>query len=66
MLAMESDMTNMNTAAQRDGSASLRRMAIAGIGGFIALLMAGTIVLWLVVGSTVFFELLAAGIAYCF
>ena len=56
----------MNTAIEHQVSASTRRMVLWGLGAFIALLMAGTIALWLTLGSTVFYEVLAAGIAYCF
>jgi hypothetical protein len=56
----------MNTVAEREQGASLRRMVLLGAGGFVALLMASTVALWFAVGTTVFFELLAAGIAYCF
>jgi hypothetical protein len=56
----------MSTEVQSQESASTRRMVLWGIGAFIALLMAGTIALWLTLGSTVFYEVLAAGIAYCF
>jgi hypothetical protein len=56
----------MLTRVQQSSGASTGRMALFVIGAFIALLMAGAVALWLVLGSTVFFELLAAGIAYCF
>ena len=56
----------MSATVERQGSASTRRMALWGLGVFIALLMTGTIALWLMLGSTVFYEVLAAGIAYCF
>lgn len=56
----------MRATLEANRSASMRRMAMLSLGAFIALLMAGTIALWLAVGSTVFFEVLAAGIAYCF
>lgn len=47
-------------------AASLRRMAIAGVGAFILLLLVGAVVLWAKLGTAVFFEVVAAGIAYCF
>jgi hypothetical protein len=56
----------MQTSVQSTGAASSGRMALFVIGAFVALLMAGAVALWLVLGSAVFFELLAAGIAYCF
>jgi hypothetical protein len=61
---MAEEMTTAHTRAQ--GSASLGRMAFWVISAFIALLMAGTVALWLTLGSAVFFEVVAAGIAYCF
>ena len=44
----------------------MRRMALWGVGAFMVLLMAGTAALWLTLGTTVYFEVVAAGIAYCF
>jgi hypothetical protein len=41
-------------------------MALLGLGTFILLLMAGSLVLWAKLGTAVFFEVVAAGIAYCF
>ena len=61
---MAEEMTTADTHA-RD-SASLGRMALWGVGAFIAVLMAGTVALWFTLGSAVFFEVVAAGIAYCF
>jgi sulfite exporter TauE/SafE len=55
-----------NAALEVSRTASMRRMVMLGLGAFIALLMAGAIALWLTLGSTVFYELLVAGIAYCF
>lgn len=56
----------MNATIESARSASTRRMALWGLSAFLALLMAGTLVLWLTLGSVVFFEVVAAGIAYCF
>jgi hypothetical protein len=56
----------MAATTQNSLSASTRRMALWGLGAFIALLMAGTIALWVTLGSAVFYEVVAAGIAYCF
>jgi hypothetical protein len=56
----------MNTAVDDPRTASMRRMAITGLAAFIGLLLAGAIALWLTLGSAVFFEVIAAGIAYCF
>lgn len=52
--------------AHTQGSASLGRMALWGVGAFIAVLMAGTVALWFTLGTAVFYEVVAAGIAYCF
>ena len=56
----------MKATIEHQSSASTRRMVLWGAGVFIALLMTGASVLWLMLGSTVFYEVLAAGIAYCF
>lgn len=61
---MAEEMTTAN--AQSQGSASLGRMALWGLGAFIAVLMVGTVALWLTLGTAVFYEVVAAGIAYCF
>lgn len=55
---------NARLASLRHASAG--RIALFGVGGFAALLLAGAIVLWAKLGTVVFFELIAAGIAYCF
>jgi hypothetical protein len=44
----------------------MQRMALIGIGAFMLLLMAGALALWFKLGTAVFFEVIAAGIAYCF
>ena len=56
----------MTELTQTSRTASLRRTAIMGIGAFILLLFAGAVVLWAKLGTAVFFEVVAAGIAYCF
>ncbi len=61
---MAEDMTT--ATAHTPGSASLGRMALWGLSAFIALLMAGTVALWFTLGSAVFYQVVAAGIAYCF
>ncbi len=61
---MAEDMTS--ATVQSPGNASMRRMVLWGVGAFIGLLMAGTVALWLTLGTAVFFEVVAAGIAYCF
>lgn len=55
----------MSETVDRDAAASTRRMALVGIGAFIAIMLASAGILWAKVGTTVFFELIAAGIAYC-
>jgi hypothetical protein len=56
----------MTASTQFFSSASTRRMVLWGLGAFIALLVAGAVALWVTLGSAVFYEVLAAGIAYCF
>jgi hypothetical protein len=56
----------MSTTLQANRAASLRRMAMLGLGAFIVLLLGGTIALWFSLGTAVFFQVVAAGIAYCF
>jgi hypothetical protein len=56
----------MSTTVQTSRSVSIRRMVLAGVGIFVAVLLAGTFVLWAKLGTTVFFELIVAGIRYCF
>jgi hypothetical protein len=56
----------MTTTLESPRSASTRRMALWGLSAFLAVLMAGTLVLWLTLGSALFYEVVAAGIAYCF
>lgn len=58
-------MQPMNANVQESGGASTRRMAIVGIGAFILLLFAAAAVLWVKLGTAVFFDLIRAGIAYC-
>jgi hypothetical protein len=43
-----------------------RRVALYAIATLVGLLMAAALVLWLQLGTAVFFEVIAAGIAYCF
>ncbi|MEX2128198.1 MAG: hypothetical protein WD871_08145 [Xanthobacteraceae bacterium] len=56
----------MSATLQASRAASMRRMALVGIGAIILLLMAGALALWAKLGTAVFFEVVAAGIAYCF
>lgn len=61
---MAEEITTAGTPAP--GNASLGRMVLWGLIAFIALLMAGSVALWLTLGTAVFYEVVAAGIAYCF
>jgi hypothetical protein len=56
----------MNTTVQASRSASTRRMVLVLVGTFLVVLLAGTFVLWAKLGTAVFFELIVAGIRYCF
>ena len=56
----------MSTTIQNSRGASTRRMVLVLVGAFMAMLLAGTFVLWAKLGNVVFFELIAAGIRYCF
>jgi hypothetical protein len=56
----------MTEFADTARAASLRRMALFGAGAFIAVALAAGVVLWAKLGTAVFFEMIAAGIAYCF
>jgi hypothetical protein len=41
-------------------------MVLALVGAFVLVLLAGTFALWAKLGSAVFYELIVAGIRYCF
>ena len=56
----------MTTTVQNTRSVSTRRMALALVGVFVVVLLAGTFVLWAKLGTAVFYELIVAGIRYCF
>ena len=56
----------MTATAHSSRAASTRRMALVGIGTFLGVLLAAALVLWVKLGSAVFFELIVAGIRYCF
>lgn len=57
-------MSVINT--QTASTASTRRMVVGAIGGFMLLLLAAAVVLWVKLGTAVFFDVIRAGIAYCF
>jgi hypothetical protein len=43
-----------------------RRILLVSVSTFLVVLLAGTVLLWAQLGTAVFFELIAAGIRYCF
>lgn len=55
----------MTELVQSSRSTFMRRMALAGVGAFLAVVLAATLVLWAKLGTAVFFEAIRAGIAYC-
>jgi hypothetical protein len=63
---LEREGPKMSATTQSSRAASTRRMALAGLGAFIVLVLGGALVLWVQLGTAVFFELIAAGIRYCF
>jgi hypothetical protein len=56
----------MSTTVQTSRRASTRRMVLALVATFMVVLLAGTFVLWAKLGTAVFYELIVAGIRYCF
>jgi hypothetical protein len=56
----------MSTTVQASRSASTRRMVLMLVGTFVVVLLAGTFALWAKLGTAVFYELIVAGIRYCF
>jgi hypothetical protein len=56
----------MSATAQGFRAASLRRMAILGAAALVVFLAIGALALWASFGTAVFFDVLAAGLAYCF
>jgi cytochrome b subunit of formate dehydrogenase len=56
----------MTALAKRSHPQRLQRLLIVGIATVCALLLAAGIVLWAKLGTAVFFDMIAAGIAYCF
>jgi hypothetical protein len=49
-----------------ENSGVVRRMLLFGAAGFFAVLLAAALALWAKLGTAVFFEVIRAGIAYCF
>ncbi|HEY7459847.1 MAG TPA: hypothetical protein VH765_13970 [Xanthobacteraceae bacterium] len=56
----------MSATLQTSRAASTRRMVLVSVGAFIVVLLAASLLLWAKLGTAVFFELIAAGIRYCF
>ncbi|MCC6947350.1 MAG: hypothetical protein IT539_06215 [Bradyrhizobiaceae bacterium] len=56
----------MSTLTQNVRFASTQRIALLAIGGVAALLVAAAAILWMKLGTAVFFDVVRAGIAYCF
>lgn len=66
LMSMGSQNDTMSATAEDARAASVRRMAVGALAAFIGLLLIASVALWVTLGSAVFFEVLAAGIAYCF
>jgi hypothetical protein len=56
----------MSASVQIPRAASTRRMVLVGIATFMTVMLAASVVLWAQLGTAVFFELIAAGMRYCF
>ena len=56
----------MAAIAETNRSARLRQTALLGLGMIAAAAVAAAAVLWAYFGTSVFFDMVAAGIAYCF
>lgn len=56
----------MATIAEANRSARLRQAALLGLGLIAIAAVAATAVLWAYFGTAVFFDMVVAGIAYCF
>jgi len=59
-------MARGTTAPDDRMSARLRTVLLASVLGVVGLVLAGAVGLWMHYGTTVFFQVLAAGIAACF
>jgi hypothetical protein len=55
----------MTALAEPSHPPRLRRILLVAVAAVCALLLAAGIVLWAKLGAAVFFDLIAAGIAYC-
>lgn len=55
----------MATIAEGNRSARLRQAALLGLGMIAAAAVAAAFVLWAYFGTSVFFDMVVAGIAYC-
>ncbi len=56
----------MAVIAEGTRSVRLRQAALLGLGLIAAAAVAAAAVLWVYFGTSVFFDMVAAGIAYCF
>jgi hypothetical protein len=56
----------MTALAEPSHPPRLRRILLVGIAAVCALGLAAGIVLWAKLGTVVFFDMIAAGVAYCF
>jgi len=56
----------MSALTGNPSSVSIQRTALFAVGGLAAALLAGAAVLWMKLGTAVFFDVVRAGIAYCF
>jgi hypothetical protein len=55
----------MTTIVEENRSARLRQVALLGLGMIGVAAVAAALVLWGYFGTSVFFDMVAAGIAYC-
>lgn len=56
----------MVAIAEQEGTSRWRNIALIGLGMSGVAVLAAAVVLWAHYGTAVFFDLIAAGIAYCF
>jgi hypothetical protein len=56
----------MTALAEPSDPARLRRILLVGIAAICVLALVAGLLLWAKLGTAVFFDMIAAGIAYCF
>ncbi|HLF24418.1 MAG TPA: hypothetical protein VI565_10890 [Burkholderiales bacterium] len=56
----------MAAIVEEDRTPRLQRAILLGLGFVAVVAMAGALMLWAYFGTAVFFDMVAAGIAYCF